>query len=34
MHKKNPDGVPQNEMKEGAIFYDIGRKQWVILDEP
>ena len=34
MHNKNPYGVPYDEMIEGAIFYDMWRKQWVVLDEP
>ena len=34
MHNKNPYGVPYDEMIEGAIFYDMWRKQWVILDKP
>ena len=31
MHNKNPYGVPYDEMIEGAIFYDMWRKQWVVL---
>ena len=34
MHNKNPYGVPYDEMIEGAIFYDMWRGKWVILDEP
>lgn len=34
MHNKNPYGVLYDEMIEGAIFYDMWRKQWVVLDEP
>ena len=34
MHNKNPYGVPYKEMIEGAIFYDMWREQWVVLDEP
>ena len=34
MHNKNPYGVPYDEMVKGAIFYDIWRKKWVVLDEP
>ena len=34
MHNKNPYGVPYDEMVKGAIFYDMWREQWVILDEP
>ena len=34
MHNKNPYGVPYDEMIKGAIFYDMWREQWVILDEP
>ena len=34
MHSKNPYGVPYKEMVEGALFYDMWREQWVILDEP
>ena len=34
MHNKNPYGVPYDEMVKGAIFYDMWRKQWVVLDEP
>lgn len=34
MHNKNPYGVPYDEMIEGAIFYDMWRKKWVVLDKP
>ena len=34
MHNKNPYGVPYDEMVEGAIFYDMWREQWVVLDKP
>lgn len=34
MHNKNPYGVPYDEMTEGAIFYDMWRKEWVVLGEP
>ena len=34
MYTKNPYGVPYDEMIEGAIFYDMWRKQWVVLDKP
>ena len=34
MHNKNPYGVPYDEMVKGAIFYDMWREQWVVLDEP
>lgn len=34
MYTKNPYGVPYNEMVEGAIFYDMWREKWVVLDEP
>ena len=34
MHNRNPYGVPYDEMVKGAIFYDMWRKQWVVLDEP
>ena len=34
MHNKNPYGVPYDEMIKGAIFYDMWRETWVILDEP
>ena len=34
MHNKNPYGVPYDEMVKGAIFYDMWREKWVILDEP
>ena len=34
MHNKNPYGVPYKEMIKGAKFYDVWRKEWVVLDEP
>ena len=34
MHNKNPYGVPYDEMVKGAIFYDMWREKWVVLDEP
>lgn len=34
MYTRNPYGVPYDEMIEGAIFYDMWRKQWVVLDKP
>ena len=34
MHNKNPYGVPYDEMIKGAIFYDMWREKWVVLDEP
>ena len=34
MHNKNPYGVPYDEMIEGAIFYDMWREKWVVLDKP
>ena len=34
MHNKNPYGVSYDEMIEGAIFYDMWREQWVVLDKP
>ena len=34
MHNKNPYGVPYDEMVKGAVFYDMWRKKWVVLDEP
>ncbi len=34
MHNKNPYSVPYNEMIEGAIFYDMWREEWVVLEKP
>ena len=34
MHNKKNYGVPYDEMVKGAIFYDMWREEWVILDEP
>lgn len=34
MYSKNPYGVPYKKMVEGAKFYDVWRKEWVVLEEP
>ena len=34
MYNKNPYGVPYDEMIECAIFYDMWREKWVVLDKP